>query len=509
MQTFRSETPPVTPPKALSKKERFFWLKDTATKTDLSEGIKDPDSQSIEELIEWLSLAKRVDPVMESVIQEWINEKVAASAPMRAKTGETIDLELVTIPKMEPVNKTIISNPGGPLTTDTSFNSFYATVENAPDFLSYNLDGFVMEPPDEKGVERYVRPLKGVPLYREPAAQLINAVEATKHFNNYRKNEAIFLGGRLTPETTAWGYASKDTKKEPVFISDWRIPEGTTLYAIGDIHSGIHSLAAILKHIGVTDDWKLPFRTKVIFCGDYVDRGPYGIECLYAVTKLHMTNPDTVRLIEGNHEDPGTYVKYGFAAEMVEQYSEDLETAMDATVKMLRTMPAAIFVRLDTHTKMIQFCHGGMVLPEHETYAALKNGVMTEQMTMISENMRSHPLKWGDFRNGREDVTDKRNGRTRRGIHSTIAYCDDLDLLGIISGHQDYYNFQVQATPLTAEKLGFKDSILREVDLSIIAAVPGESVTIPMGEDVLAVITSAAMPVRDNIDHPSFIKISI
>jgi len=60
----------------------------------------------------------------------------------------------------------------------------------------------------------------------------------------------------------------------------------------------------------------------VVFLGDYVDRGPRGVENLELVLRAFLENGN-VYLLRGNHEDPGMNLSYGFAEEAYEKRGEN------------------------------------------------------------------------------------------------------------------------------------------------------------------------------------------
>ncbi|MEM2122039.1 MAG: metallophosphoesterase family protein [Candidatus Bathyarchaeia archaeon] len=72
-------------------------------------------------------------------------------------------------------------------------------------------------------------------------------------------------------------------------------PKGKAL-VIGDIHGDLESLRIIL---GDYSDGE-----RLIFLGDYGDRGEYSPEVWYTVLRLKLVNPDLVLLLRGNHEGP-------------------------------------------------------------------------------------------------------------------------------------------------------------------------------------------------------------
>ena len=87
-----------------------------------------------------------------------------------------------------------------------------------------------------------------------------------------------------------------------------RVPAGTVVWAIGDIH-GRHDLLrplveAIRADLRATDAQK----KVVIFLGDYVDRGPDSREVIRYLAALPAGDGVEWRFLKGNHEE--TMVKF-------------------------------------------------------------------------------------------------------------------------------------------------------------------------------------------------------
>ncbi|MEM8772481.1 MAG: metallophosphoesterase family protein [Pseudomonadota bacterium] len=78
-----------------------------------------------------------------------------------------------------------------------------------------------------------------------------------------------------------------------------KTPEGVRLYAIGDIHGCIDELNLLLRKID-SDARDAPQR-RLIFLGDYVDRGPDSRGVIDRLIEISKTDPDAV-FLKGNHE---------------------------------------------------------------------------------------------------------------------------------------------------------------------------------------------------------------
>jgi serine/threonine protein phosphatase 1 len=78
------------------------------------------------------------------------------------------------------------------------------------------------------------------------------------------------------------------------------VPEGTRIYAIGDIHGRLDLLDSVLGRID-TDMGEHPLsNTFRIFLGDYIDRGPDSKHVLDRLVNYCATHPTV--FLKGNHE---------------------------------------------------------------------------------------------------------------------------------------------------------------------------------------------------------------
>ena len=94
------------------------------------------------------------------------------------------------------------------------------------------------------------------------------------------------------------------------FFSAWRtpqaapaaVPDGERVYAIGDIHGRYDLLTDLLDRIDADDAARGDARTRIIFLGDLVDRGPDSA----SVVELLATADFGKRQVDfllGNHEE--------------------------------------------------------------------------------------------------------------------------------------------------------------------------------------------------------------
>lgn len=71
-------------------------------------------------------------------------------------------------------------------------------------------------------------------------------------------------------------------------------------FAVGDIHGSLGKLQHLLDHCMAycgSNAWRM------IFLGDYIDRGPRSREVVDLLIAMQASSPDTVVCLRGNHED--------------------------------------------------------------------------------------------------------------------------------------------------------------------------------------------------------------
>ena len=85
-------------------------------------------------------------------------------------------------------------------------------------------------------------------------------------------------------------------------------PESIML--IGDIHGDLDALEFVIamrKRLSCK---------KILFLGDYVDRGTQGTEVLIELFRMKLEEPENVFLLRGNHETADMNIYYGFFEEI-------------------------------------------------------------------------------------------------------------------------------------------------------------------------------------------------
>jgi len=84
--------------------------------------------------------------------------------------------------------------------------------------------------------------------------------------------------------------------------SDASLPEGVRLYAIGDVHGRLDLLRTLIEAIEARERAAQPARLKLVFLGDYIDRGP---DSAGVIAFLIDGLPERFEpvFLKGNHEE--------------------------------------------------------------------------------------------------------------------------------------------------------------------------------------------------------------
>lgn len=81
-----------------------------------------------------------------------------------------------------------------------------------------------------------------------------------------------------------------------------RVPDGTRIYAIGDIHGRLDLLDQLLFRIEADERVRGASQTQLIFLGDLVDRGPDSAGVIQRALEIRQSGRP-VRFLMGNHEE--------------------------------------------------------------------------------------------------------------------------------------------------------------------------------------------------------------
>jgi diadenosine tetraphosphatase ApaH/serine/threonine PP2A family protein phosphatase len=212
------------------------------------------------------------------------------------------------------------------------------------------------------------------------------------------------------------------------------------LVIISDLHGDSNSLFRILSEINYKQFLSKELN-KLVFLGDYIDRGSDSLSIIYSVCYLKSTYPDSVIVMRGNHEAPAEFPfsPHDFPYEVQDRFGNRWGEIYKDTLSMFRMLTLATVVE---HKLLL--VHGG--LPTQE--AAAKN--FRESIAFAHERqVRNSVLEevlWNDPR-----MIDENKGqeRSRRGLgryfgpNVTRSWLQATGTKAVIRGHEPCQGFRL------------------------------------------------------------------
>ncbi|KAJ0182165.1 hypothetical protein K1T71_002887 [Dendrolimus kikuchii] len=129
------------------------------------------------------------------------------------------------------------------------------------------------------------------------------------------------------------------------------------VYAIGDLHGNLSALLAMEAALWPSGSALAPAR--LLFLGDYVDRGAHGTELMAYLLAAKLQRPTGVFLVRGNHETRDIQKMFSFYNECVAKYGEaEGSRIWNAINSVFDVLPLAAVV-----DDKVFCCHGGIPPP--------------------------------------------------------------------------------------------------------------------------------------------------
>ena len=193
------------------------------------------------------------------------------------------------------------------------------------------------------------------------------------------------------------------------------------VFCVGDLHGSLIDLVRIIKHISSQPT------QKIIFLGDYVDRGPFSTEVITFLTALFCTYPETITLLRGNHEFQEITANYGFKKEVSDVYGE--LSIWNEYSRLFSYLPIAAVVN------DLLCVHGG-ISPE------LTNLTMIKNLKKPALNEKDYPnfvnhLLWADPSNEFSAFSESGRGKgITFGCSAMSQFSAYTGIKKIIRAHQ-------------------------------------------------------------------------
>jgi serine/threonine-protein phosphatase 2A catalytic subunit len=220
--------------------------------------------------------------------------------------------------------------------------------------------------------------------------------------------------------------------EEPLL--DIPIEDGQQLVVVGDVHGQFSDL---ICHI-LTQHPPGSLDRKFLFLGDYVDRGPNGVETIMLLFALKCAYPKNVFILRGNHEESQTSRFYGFLSEVRSKFNGDARVWARFN-EVFIYLPLAALVAIPDGRRFL-CVHGGL---SPQLLRSGLDGIRSIGRTdynSVSDNDESSivdGLLWSDPTEEAPDfLPNERGCGARFGPLATKEFCESNDLQFICRAHQ-------------------------------------------------------------------------
>ncbi|MBN2267285.1 MAG: serine/threonine protein phosphatase [Candidatus Babeliaceae bacterium] len=200
-----------------------------------------------------------------------------------------------------------------------------------------------------------------------PVKEVKTVVNSVVEKINERRSKGTWFGGDAPRE-----YAEHSAIIEKLFVQ-----KGEKNLTLGDRHGDLENTLSLIRKLendtkqnilGGGSGFKiLDKNMRMTFLGDYADRGSFGVEVIYFVSRLFLENPDKVILIRGNHEEEYAASCYGLKDEIAKKYGFWLKSSLFSIFKkFFRCLSSVVFIGVKSKknskdvTRYGAFCHAGL-----------------------------------------------------------------------------------------------------------------------------------------------------
>lgn len=217
--------------------------------------------------------------------------------------------------------------------------------------------------------------------------------------------------------------ATKRLKKDDMVINI--NTDGDRLLIASDIHGDFKSLSLVIDEF-----LKAPNNTKLLFLGDYVDRGNYSVEVLYTLALLKICYPDRVFLLRGNHDTQGQYEKnHPYVTEFNSKFSGSAAACIDARTGFDSCLSLVAIVDNKFVCTHAGFGPSGTIDWARQQEKPLKYDIAYKQQSTFNDALENLLCIRADEKITREEKTEYSYG---------VSSLDDIlkgDLKFLIHGH--------------------------------------------------------------------------
>ncbi|WP_440059861.1 metallophosphoesterase family protein [Thermogladius sp. 4427co] len=209
------------------------------------------------------------------------------------------------------------------------------------------------------------------------------------------------------------------------------------MYVIGDLHGDITALRKLLEFTGLESE-EGGREIKIVFLGDYVDRGGHQIETLLTVLDLKNRFPDKLVLLRGNHEPPPWLMPYphDFPYVVKRYYHNSSNEILYLTYRLFNKLP--LVAVLENEAILL---HGG------PPYRSVSSNTLEEALSIgdvMFDDIDLESILWSDP--GEDEIIfaeSIRGAGFLYGRKTTEAFLKATNTKILIRGHEAVEGFKL------------------------------------------------------------------
>jgi 3',5'-cyclic AMP phosphodiesterase CpdA len=212
------------------------------------------------------------------------------------------------------------------------------------------------------------------------------------------------------------------------------------LVIISDLHGDSKSLFGILSEINYKQFLSNELN-KLVFLGDYIDRGGDSLSIVYSICYLKSIYPDSVILMRGNHEAPAEFPfsPHNFPYDIEDRFGNRWREIYQETLSMFRLLTLATLVK-----DKLLIVHGG--LPSKEAAAAhFRESIAFAQENQVSDSVLEE-LLWNDplpIDETKSRKTSRRGLGRYFGPAVTRNWLKATGTMAVVRGHEPCQGFRL------------------------------------------------------------------
>lgn len=235
-------------------------------------------------------------------------------------------------------------------------------------------------------------------------------------------------------------------------LVDYKVEKGTHIDVIGDTHGQLFDFLNLLEKTGKPSE-----QHALLFNGDLVDRGSYGVEIVLIAFAYKWLYPRRVFVDRGNHEAASLNSVYGFEAEAKEKYKG--ETTYKLFSEVFVSLPLATLIEASEKPARIEDLpwdssdaqtHPILSPSGHKRFFVVhggifsKDGVTLDDIRKIPRTTIKQPgqeglmmeMLWADPQAAKGRAPSKRGVGSGFGPDVTKAFCKLNGITAILRSHE-------------------------------------------------------------------------